>query len=34
MFEETQRGTLTEVIAYFTEHVLKGEIVIVVGAKK
>ena len=34
MFEETQRGTLTEVIAYFTENVLKGEIVIVVGAKK
>jgi len=34
MFEETQRGTLTEVIAYFNEHVLKGEIVIVVGAKK
>ena len=29
--EESVRGTLTEVIAHFTEHPPKGEIVIVVG---
>lgn len=30
-FEETARGTLTEVIAYFTEKTIKGEIVIVLA---
>ena len=29
--EETVRGTVTEVIEYFTNNVIKGEIVIVVG---
>lgn len=33
MFEETVRGTLTEIIAYFTEKTIKGEIVIVVSGK-
>lgn len=33
MFEETVRGTLTEIIAYFTEKTIKGEIVIVVAGK-
>jgi 16S rRNA (cytidine1402-2'-O)-methyltransferase len=31
MFEETVRGTLTEVRAHFTEHGVKGEFVIVLG---
>jgi 16S rRNA (cytidine1402-2'-O)-methyltransferase len=31
MFEETIHGTLTEVIAYYKEKTVKGEIVIVVG---
>ncbi len=31
MFEDTQRGTLTELVAYYTEHPPKGEIVICVG---
>ena len=30
-FEETRRGTLAEVAAYFRDKVVKGEIVIVVG---
>ena len=30
-YEETKRGTLQELIAYFTEHPVKGEIVIVVA---
>jgi 16S rRNA (cytidine1402-2'-O)-methyltransferase len=30
MFEETKRGTVTELIKYYTEHPPKGEIVIVV----
>jgi len=35
MHEETVRGTVTEVIEYYNNHVTKGEIVIVVeGAKK
>lgn len=34
MFEETKRGTLTEVIAHFTQNTLKGEIVVVVEGKK
>ena len=33
MFEETVRGTLTEIIAYFTEKTIKGEIVIVIAGK-
>ena len=32
--EESVRGTLTEVIAHFTEHEPKGEIVIVLGGKE
>lgn len=31
IFEETQRGTLKEVLAYFSEKKIKGEIVIVVA---
>lgn len=34
LFEETKRGTLTEVIAHFTTNILKGEIVVVVEGKK
>ncbi len=34
MFEETIRGTVTEVLAYYTNKPPKGEIVIVVGGKK
>ena len=34
MFEETIRGTATEVLAYYTKKPPKGEIVIVVGGKK
>ncbi len=30
MFEETKRGTISEVIIYFKENTLKGEIVIIV----
>ena len=33
MFEENKRGTLTEVHDYFNSKTVKGEIVIVVGAK-
>lgn len=33
LFEETVRGTLTEIIAYFAEKTIKGEIVIVVAGK-
>lgn len=33
LFEETARGTLTEIIAYFAEKTIKGEIVIVVAGK-
>ena len=33
MFEETIRGTATEVLAYYTNKPPKGEIVIVVGGK-
>ncbi|MFN8343425.1 MAG: 16S rRNA (cytidine(1402)-2'-O)-methyltransferase [Spirosomataceae bacterium] len=33
MFEETVRGTLTEIITYFAEKTIKGEIVIVVAGK-
>jgi len=34
MFEETQRGTLQELITYFSQKKVKGEIVIVVEGKK
>ena len=34
LFEETQRGTVTEVLAYYTSKPPKGEIVIVVAGKK
>lgn len=34
MFEETKRGTLQELIAYFSQKIVKGEIVIVVEGKK
>ena len=34
MFEETIRGTATEVLAHYTNKPPKGEIVIVVGGKK
>ena len=33
MFEETVRGTLTEVAEYFRQHAPKGEFVIVVAGK-
>lgn len=33
MFEETKRGTLTEVIAYYQKNTLKGELVVVVEGK-
>lgn len=33
MFEETVRGTFTEVIAHFTEKGVKGEFVLVIGGK-
>ncbi|AEI51824.1 16S rRNA (cytidine(1402)-2'-O)-methyltransferase [Runella slithyformis] len=33
LFEETIRGTLTEIIAYFAEKTIKGEIVIIVAGK-
>lgn len=31
MFEETKRGTLNELSAFYTEHPPKGEIVVVIG---
>jgi len=34
MFEETKRGTVTEVLAYYTQKPAKGEIVIVVEGSK
>lgn len=34
LYEETRRGTMIEVLAYFTEKPPKGEIVIIVGGKK
>ncbi|MCF6279785.1 MAG: 16S rRNA (cytidine(1402)-2'-O)-methyltransferase [Flavobacteriaceae bacterium] len=34
LFEETLRGTATEVLAYYTNKPPKGEIVIIVGGKK
>lgn len=34
MFEETKRGTVKEVLSYYTEKPAKGEIVIVVVGKK
>ncbi len=34
LYEETRRGTMAEVLAYFTEKPPKGEIVIIVGGKK
>ncbi len=32
-FEETRRGTLQELVAHYTEHGVKGELVIVVAGK-
>lgn len=34
VFEETVRGTLSELLAYYRQHTVKGEFVIVVGGKK
>jgi 16S rRNA (cytidine1402-2'-O)-methyltransferase len=34
MFEETKRGTMQELIAYFSQKAVKGEIVIVVEGKQ
>ncbi len=34
LFEETKNGTLSEIIAYFADKTIKGEIVIVVDGKK
>jgi len=34
MFEETKRGTVTKVLAYYTQKPAKGEIVIIVEGKK
>ena len=34
MYEETVRGTVTEVLEHFTAHPPKGEFVLVVGGKK
>jgi 16S rRNA (cytidine1402-2'-O)-methyltransferase len=34
IYEETQRGTLPEIIAYYKDKTIKGEIVIVVEGKK
>jgi len=34
MFEETKRGTLQELVAYFSQKTVKGEIVIVVEGKQ
>jgi len=34
LYEENVRGTLREIITYFVEKTVKGEIVIVVGGKK
>ncbi|MGB2128144.1 MAG: 16S rRNA (cytidine(1402)-2'-O)-methyltransferase [Flavicella sp.] len=34
LFEETKRGTIEELIAYYEKHTLKGEIVVVVAGKK
>ncbi len=34
IFEETQRGTLTEILTYFKEKTIKGEIVIIVEGKQ
>jgi 16S rRNA (cytidine1402-2'-O)-methyltransferase len=33
IYEETQRGTLTEILAYFKEKSIKGEIVIIIEGK-
>ena len=34
LFEETKRGTISEVLSYYTNKPPKGEIVIVVAGKK
>ncbi len=34
LYEETLRGTAKEVLAHFTQHPPKGELVVVVGGKK
>jgi 16S rRNA (cytidine1402-2'-O)-methyltransferase len=33
-FEETIRGTLSEVLAHFSQHEPRGEFVLVLGGKK
>lgn len=33
VFEETQRGTVTEMVSFFTNKEVKGEIVVVIGEK-
>ncbi len=33
-FEQTYRGTLSEILAYFTDHPVKGEIVIIVAGSE
>jgi len=33
-YEETKRGSLTELAAYFREKTVKGEIVIIIGGKQ
>lgn len=34
MFEETVRGSLTEIKAYYESHTLKGEFVVIIGGKE
>jgi len=34
LYEETQRGTVNEIITYYNENIIKGEIVIVLSAVK
>lgn len=34
MFEETVRGTLSEIKSYYESHTLKGEFVVIVGGKE
>jgi len=34
MHEETVRGTLTELAQYYTDHISKGEFVVIVGGKE
>lgn len=34
MFEETVRGSLSEVMSYYESHTLKGEFVVIIGGKE